>query len=61
MVPVGALAEIEPSLGPTAISLYNLFPSATINGAPAANSNSGQALSCSGIDRAKNFAGRGKL
>jgi len=44
MVPVGALVEIEPSLGPTAISLYNLFPSATINGAPAANSNSGQAL-----------------
>jgi HAE1 family hydrophobic/amphiphilic exporter-1 len=44
MVPMGALAEIKPSLGPTAISLYNLFPSATINGAPAANSNSGQAL-----------------
>ena len=44
MVPVGALVEIEPSLGPTVISLYNLFPSATINGAPAANSNSGQAL-----------------
>jgi HAE1 family hydrophobic/amphiphilic exporter-1 len=44
MVPVGALAEIKPSLGPTAISLYNLFPSATINGAPAANSNSGRAL-----------------
>ena len=44
MVPVGALTEIKPSLGPTAISLYNLFPSATINGAPAANSNSGQAL-----------------
>jgi len=44
MVPVGALVEIKPSLGPTAISLYNLFPSATINGAPAANSNSGQAL-----------------
>ena len=44
MVPVGALVEIKPSLGPTAISLYNLFPSATINGAPAANSNSGRAL-----------------
>ena len=44
MVPVGALAEIKPSQGPTAISLYNLFPSATINGAPAAHFNSGQAL-----------------
>src|SRR5437763_2232320 len=43
MVPVGALAEIKPSQGPTAISLYNLFPSATINGAPAAHFNSGQA------------------
>ena len=38
MVPVGALADIKPSQGPTAISLYNLFPSATINGAPAAHS-----------------------
>ena len=36
MVPIGALADIKPSQGPTAISLYNLFPSATINGAPAA-------------------------
>jgi len=44
MVPVGALADIKPSQGPTAISLYNLFPSATINGAPAAHFNSGQAL-----------------
>src|SRR5205814_4340220 len=44
MVPVGALAEIKPSQGPTAISLYNLFPSATINGAPASHFYSGQAL-----------------
>jgi hydrophobic/amphiphilic exporter-1 (mainly G- bacteria), HAE1 family len=44
MVPIGALADIKPSQGPTAISLYNLFPSATINGAPAAHFNSGQAL-----------------
>ena len=36
--------QIKPSQGPTAISLYNLFPSATINGAPAAHFNSGQAL-----------------
>ena len=44
MVPIGALADIKPSQGPTAISLYNLFPSATINGAPAAHFNSGEAL-----------------
>lgn len=44
MVPIGALAEITPSHGPSVISLYNLFPSATINGAPAAGFSSGQAL-----------------
>src|SRR5437868_4251015 len=44
MVPIGALTDIKPSQGPTVISLYNLFPSATINGAPSANSSSGQAL-----------------
>ena len=44
MIPIGALTDIKPSQGPTAISLYNLFPSATINGAPAAHFNSGEAL-----------------
>jgi len=44
MVPIGTLAEIEPSLGPTVISLYNLFPSAAINGVPASGFSSGQAL-----------------
>jgi HAE1 family hydrophobic/amphiphilic exporter-1 len=45
MVPIGALAAIKPSHGPSVISLYNLFPSATINGAPADGFSSGQALS----------------
>ena len=44
MVPIGSLAEIKPSQGPSVISLYNLFPSATINGAPAAGFSSGEAL-----------------
>ncbi len=44
MVPIGALAEVTPSHGPSVISLYNLFPAATINGAPAAGFSSGQAL-----------------
>jgi HAE1 family hydrophobic/amphiphilic exporter-1 len=44
MVPIGSLAEIKPSQGPSVISLYNLFPSATINGAPADGFSSGQAL-----------------
>ena len=44
MVPVGALAEIRPALGTSVVSLYNLFPAATINGMPAAGFSSGQAL-----------------
>jgi len=49
MVPVGTIAEIEPTLGPSVISLYNLFPSATINGAPAGRFSSGQALDTMGV------------
>ena len=44
MVPVGALAEIRPALGTSVISLYNLFPAATVNGMPAGGYSSGQAL-----------------
>jgi HAE1 family hydrophobic/amphiphilic exporter-1 len=44
MVPLGAIAEIQPSTGPAVVSLYNLFPSATVNGAPAPGVSSGQAL-----------------
>jgi len=49
MVPVSTIAEIEPTLGPTVISLYNLFPSATINGVPAEGFSSGQALDTMGL------------
>jgi HAE1 family hydrophobic/amphiphilic exporter-1 len=44
MVPVGALAEVQPALGTSVVSLYNLFPAATINGMPARGFSSGQAL-----------------
>ena len=44
MVPVGALAEIRPALGTSVVSLYNLFPAATVNGQPADGYSSGQAL-----------------
>ncbi len=44
MVPIGALADIQPALGPSVISLYNLLPSATINGAAAPGYSSGEAL-----------------
>jgi HAE1 family hydrophobic/amphiphilic exporter-1 len=55
MVPVGTIAEIEPTLGPSVISLYNLFPSATINGAPADGFSSGQALDTMGVLAKKNL------
>ncbi len=44
MVPVGSLANITPSVGPSVVSLYNLHPSATLNGAAAPGFSSGQAL-----------------
>jgi HAE1 family hydrophobic/amphiphilic exporter-1 len=44
MVPLGALADIRSTVGPAVIQLYNLFPSATINGAAGARFSSGQAL-----------------
>ncbi|HEX5398732.1 MAG TPA: efflux RND transporter permease subunit, partial [Verrucomicrobiae bacterium] len=44
MVPLGTLADIRSTVGPSIISLYNLFPSATINGAAKQGYSSGQAL-----------------
>jgi HAE1 family hydrophobic/amphiphilic exporter-1 len=44
MVPIGALAQIKPSRGASLISLYNLYPSASVIGTPAPGFSSGQAL-----------------
>lgn len=44
MVPLGTLAEIRATQGPALISLYNLFPSATVNGSAASGFSSGQVL-----------------
>ena len=44
MVPLSAVASIESVQGPSVITLYNLFPSATINGSANAGFSSGQAL-----------------
>jgi len=44
MVPIGAIAELHPALGPPLISLYNLYPSAAIVGSPAAGFSSGEAI-----------------
>jgi hydrophobic/amphiphilic exporter-1 (mainly G- bacteria), HAE1 family len=44
MVPIGAVAHLGEEVGPSLITLYNLYPSATIIGAPANGVSSGQAL-----------------
>jgi HAE1 family hydrophobic/amphiphilic exporter-1 len=44
MVPLGALVQVKPDVGPALIGLYNLYPSATIVGGPAAGFSSGEAL-----------------
>jgi hydrophobic/amphiphilic exporter-1 (mainly G- bacteria), HAE1 family len=44
MVPLGTLATITPSVGPSLISLYNLYPAATVIGLPAQGYSSGQSV-----------------
>ena len=44
MVPIGAVAHLGSEVGPSLVTLYNLYPSATIIGAPAQGASSGQAL-----------------
>ncbi len=44
MIALGTVLTITPSVGPSLISLYNLYPSASITGIPAANFSSGEAM-----------------
>jgi len=44
MVPIGALAHLSSEIAPSLVTLYNLYPSSTIIGAPARGVSSGQAL-----------------
>jgi hydrophobic/amphiphilic exporter-1 (mainly G- bacteria), HAE1 family len=44
MIPLGTLVKITPTVGPSLISLYNLYPSATVIGLPAAGHSSGEAM-----------------
>jgi HAE1 family hydrophobic/amphiphilic exporter-1 len=43
-VPIGTIATIEPTTGPPLISLYNLYPTATVIGIPVQGVSSGQAM-----------------
>ena len=44
MVPLGTLTDIYPTVGPSIISLYNLYPSSNIYGMAAPGYSSGQAI-----------------
>ncbi len=44
MVPIGTLTDIKKTLGPSLISLYNLYPSALINGMSGTGYSSGEAI-----------------
>src|SRR6185312_10381287 len=44
MIPLGTLARITPTVGPSLISLYNLYPSATVVGLPSQGYSSGQSI-----------------
>ena len=44
MIPLGTVLTITPSVGPSLISLYNLYPSASIVGVQAAGFSSGEAI-----------------
>jgi hydrophobic/amphiphilic exporter-1 (mainly G- bacteria), HAE1 family len=53
MVPVGALAQIQPVTGPSLITLYNLYLAANVVGSPAPGFSSGSAM-----DLMQQIAGR---
>lgn len=44
MVPLGTLTDMSPSVGPSIISLYNLYPSSNLNGVSGSGFSSGQAI-----------------
>ncbi len=44
MVPIGTVAKVTPAIGPSLISLYNLYPSSTVIGLPAQGYSSGELM-----------------
>jgi HAE1 family hydrophobic/amphiphilic exporter-1 len=53
MIPLGTIISIEPVVGAPLISLYNLYPSSTIIGLPAAGFSSGEAIHLMEADAAR--------
>ena len=44
IVPLGTLVTIAPTVGPSLISLYNLYPSATVIAVPSSDTSTGEAI-----------------
>ncbi len=44
MIPLGTMVSITPAVGPSLLSLYNLYPSSTVLGLPATGFSSGEAI-----------------
>ncbi|WP_420134488.1 efflux RND transporter permease subunit [Rhodopseudomonas sp.] len=44
MVPLGAVASLTDDVGPPLVTLYNLYPAATVVGSPSPNLSSGEAM-----------------
>jgi HAE1 family hydrophobic/amphiphilic exporter-1 len=55
MIPLGTLIKITPVTGPALISLYNLYPTATVIGMPARGHSTGQATALMEQIAAKTF------
>jgi HAE1 family hydrophobic/amphiphilic exporter-1 len=45
MVPLGTVVTVKPVVGPALVTLYNLYPAATVVGIPAPGFSTGQAMS----------------
>ena len=61
MIPLGTVAKITPAVGPSLISLYNLYPSATIIGLPATGLQLRPVDDADGGDRRQNPAAGHRL
>jgi len=44
MIPIGTVAKVTPTVGPSLISLYNLYPSSTVIGLPSQGFSSGESM-----------------
>ncbi len=61
MIPLGTIAKITPTVGPSLISLYNLYPSSTVIGLPAQGFSSGQSMTLMEQIAAKTLAAGHRL